>query len=132
LRKNALHYVESALGQFEVSGGELDETTVGAAAFAGVVYLLYGDVANAADAALSDVEMSLYRTLRNFVIVYLDVVTKVGFGTIALHADRALADTHSSGRRDELVTTINSGGVLQLIQAIVSNGQYPSRPPSWA
>ena len=83
--------------------------------FAGVVYLLYVDVADAAVAALSDVEASLYRTLRNFVvvlwsvypvvwllgaagvglmdvetaslvIVYLDVVTKVGFGVIALHA----------------------------------------------
>ncbi|WP_324661763.1 bacteriorhodopsin [Haloarcula sediminis] len=89
--------------------------TAGAAAFAGVVYLLYGDVADSAVATLSDVEASLYRTLRNFVvvlwsvypvvwllgaagiglmdvetaslvIVYLDVVTKVGFGTIALHA----------------------------------------------
>ena len=87
----------------------------GAVAFAGVVYLLYGDVADSAVATLSDVEASLYRTLRNFVvvlwsvypvvwllgaagvglmdvetaslvIVYLDVVTKVGFGTIALHA----------------------------------------------
>jgi len=88
---------------------------LGAAAFAGVVYLLYVDVADAAVTALSDVEASLYRTLRNFVvvlwsvypivwllgasgiglmdvetaalvIVYLDVVTKVGFGLIALHA----------------------------------------------
>ena len=88
---------------------------LGAAAFAGVVYLLYNDVADAAVASLSDVEVSLYRTLRNFVvvlwsvypvvwllgaagvglmdvetaslvIVYLDVVTKVGFGVIALHA----------------------------------------------
>jgi Bacteriorhodopsin len=88
---------------------------VGALCFAGVVYLLYYDVADAADASLSDVEASLYRTLRNFVvvlwsvypvvwllgaagiglmdvetatlvIVYLDVVTKVGFGVIALHA----------------------------------------------
>jgi len=88
---------------------------LGAVAFAGVVSLLYGDVADAAVVALSDVGASLYRTLRNFVvvlwsvypvvwllgaagvglmdvetaslvIVYLDVVTKVGFGTIALHA----------------------------------------------
>ncbi len=88
---------------------------LGSAAFAGVVYLLYYDVAGAAVASLSDVEASLYRTLRNFVvvlwsvypvvwllgasgiglmdvetaslvIVYLDVVTKVGFGLIALHA----------------------------------------------
>jgi len=88
---------------------------VGAAAFGGVVYLLYNDVAASAAAALSDVEASLYRTLRNFVvvlwsvypvvwllgaagvglmdvetaslvIVYLDVVTKVGFGIIALNA----------------------------------------------
>ncbi|MBX0285747.1 bacteriorhodopsin [Haloarcula salinisoli] len=88
---------------------------LGAAAFAGVVYLLYYDVADAAVASLSDVEASLYRTLRNFVvvlwsvypvvwllgaagvglmdvetaslvIVYLDVVTKVGFGIIALNA----------------------------------------------
>jgi len=89
--------------------------TLGSATFAGVVYLLYGDVADAAVASLSDVEVSLYRTLRNFVvvlwsvypvvwllsaagvglmdvetaslvIVYLDVVTKIGFGTVALHA----------------------------------------------
>lgn len=88
---------------------------LGAVAFGGVVYLLYNEVADAASAALSDVEVSLYRTLRNFVvvlwsvypvvwllgaagvglmdvetaslvIVYLDVVTKVGFGVIALHA----------------------------------------------
>ena len=88
---------------------------LGAVAFAGVVYLLYGTIADAAVASLSDVEASLYRTLRNFVvvlwsvypvvwllgaagvglmdvetaslvIVYLDVVTKVGFGLIALHA----------------------------------------------
>ncbi|WP_310915030.1 bacteriorhodopsin [Haloarcula sp. S1AR25-4] len=88
---------------------------LGAACFAGVVYLLYGSVASAAVAALSDLEVSLYRTLRNFVvvlwmvypvvwllgasgiglldvetaslvIVYLDVVTKVGFGVIALQA----------------------------------------------
>jgi len=88
---------------------------LGAVAFAGVVYLLYGTIADAAVASLSDVEASLYRTLRNFVvvlwsvypvvwllggagiglmdvetaslvIVYLDVVTKVGFGFIALHA----------------------------------------------
>ena len=88
---------------------------LGAVAFAGVVSLLYGDVADAAVVALSDVGASLYRTLRNFVvvlwsvypvvwllgaaglgvmdvetaslvIVYLDVVTKVGFGVIALHA----------------------------------------------
>ena len=88
---------------------------LGSVAFAGVVYLLYNDVADAAAGTLSDVEVSLYRTLRNFVvvlwsvypvvwllggagvglmdvetaslvIVYLDVVTKVGFGAIALHA----------------------------------------------
>jgi len=88
---------------------------VGAVAFAGVVYLLYNEVADAAKGALSEVEDSLYRTLRNFVVVlwsvypvvwllgasgiglmdvetatlvigYLDVVTKVGFGVIALHA----------------------------------------------
>jgi sensory rhodopsin len=88
---------------------------LGAACFGGVVYLLYNDIADSATAALSDVEASLYRTLRNFVvvlwsvypivwllgesgialmdvetatlvIVYLDVVTKVGFGAIALHA----------------------------------------------
>ncbi|WP_262176349.1 bacteriorhodopsin [Haloarcula laminariae] len=100
---------------------------VGAVAFAGVVYLLYGDVADSAVAALSDVEGSLYRTLRNFVvvlwsvypvvwllgaagiglmdvetaslvIVYLDVVTKVGFGTIALHAWMTMdADTVTEG-----------------------------------
>jgi sensory rhodopsin len=88
---------------------------LGGACFAGVVYLLYNDVAEAATDSLSDVEASLYRTLRNFVvvlwmvypvvwllgppvislldvataslvIVYLDVVTKVGFGVIALQA----------------------------------------------
>ena len=88
---------------------------LGSVCFGGVVYLLYKDVADAATASLSDVEDSLYRTLRNFVvvlwsvypvvwllgeagvglmdvetaslvIVYLDVVTKVGFGIIALNA----------------------------------------------
>jgi len=88
---------------------------VGAALFGGVIYLLYGTVAEAASESLSDLEMSMYRTLRNFVvvlwsvypvvwllgvpglglldvetasmvIVYLDVVTKVGFGVIALFA----------------------------------------------
>ena len=87
---------------------------LGALAFAGVVSLLYRDVADAAAASLHDVEVSLYRTLRNFVVVlwmvypvvwllgaagiglmdvetsslvisYLDVVTKVGFGLIALY-----------------------------------------------
>jgi len=86
---------------------------LGAACFVGVVYLLYNDVAASARAELSEVEVSLYRSLRNFVvvlwsvypvvwllgasgiglmdvetaslvIVYLDVVTKVGFGIIAL------------------------------------------------
>jgi len=88
---------------------------LGSLCFGGVVYLLYYDVADAAVASLSDLEVSLYRTLRNFVvvlwsvypvvwllgasgaglmdvetaalvIVYLDVVTKVGFGIIALYA----------------------------------------------
>jgi len=88
---------------------------LGAACFAGVVSLLYGEIADDATATLSDLESSLYRTLRNFVvvlwsvypvvwllgqagiglmdvetaslvIVYLDVVTKVGFGVIALYA----------------------------------------------
>ena len=88
---------------------------LGAVCFGGVVYLLYNDIADAAVSTLSEVEGSLYRTLRNFVvvlwsvypvvwvlgasgiglmdvetatlvIVYLDVVTKVGFGVIALHA----------------------------------------------
>ena len=88
---------------------------LGAACFAGVVYLLYGEIAADAVATLSDLEDSLYRTLRNFVVVlwsvypvvwllgqagiglmdvetaslvvvYLDVVTKVGFGVIALYA----------------------------------------------
>lgn len=88
---------------------------IGAALFGGVVYLLYGSVAEAASETLSDLEISMYRTLRNFVvvlwsvypvvwllgapalglldietasmvIVYLDVVTKVGFGVIALFA----------------------------------------------
>ena len=88
---------------------------LGSACFVGVVYLLYGEIAADAAATLSDLEDSLYRTLRNFVvvlwsvypvvwllgqagiglmdvetatlvIVYLDVVTKVGFGIIALYA----------------------------------------------
>ena len=88
---------------------------LGAACFGGVVYLLYGDIADDAVATLSDLEANLYRTLRNFVVVlwsvypvvwllgaagiglmdvetaslviiYLDVVTKVGFGVIALYA----------------------------------------------
>ncbi|MFB6308372.1 MAG: bacteriorhodopsin [Haloarculaceae archaeon] len=87
---------------------------VGAAAFAGVVYLLYEDIARSAEATLDDTELGFYETLRNFVVVlwliypiiwllaqsgtglmdfetttlvvtYLDVVTKVGFGLIALH-----------------------------------------------
>jgi sensory rhodopsin len=87
---------------------------LGALAFAGVVYLLYGAIAEAAGRALDDLELSLYRTLRNFVVVlwlvypvvwllglagiglmdvetsslvisYLDVVTKVGFGLIAMY-----------------------------------------------
>ncbi|MFC7250118.1 bacteriorhodopsin [Halomicroarcula sp. GCM10025324] len=87
---------------------------IGALLFAGVVYLLYGTIENAARAAVSDIELSLYRTLRNFVVVlwlvypvvwllgmagiglldvetaslvisYLDVVTKVGFGLIAMY-----------------------------------------------
>lgn len=99
---------------------------LGTAAFAGVVSLLYGEVADAAVVALSDVGASLYRTLRNFVvvlwsvypvvwllgaaglgvmdvetaslvIVYLDVVTKVGFGVIALHAWLTMDSVTASG-----------------------------------
>lgn len=103
---------------------------VGAALFGGVVYLLYGSVAEAASETLSDLEMSMYRTLRNFVvvlwsvypvvwllgapglglmdietasmvIVYLDVVTKVGFGVIALFAMTNIG----SVSEDEVVAT---------------------------
>ncbi|GCF12929.1 sensory rhodopsin-2 [Haloarcula mannanilytica] len=99
---------------------------VGAALFGGVIYLLYRNVAAAAESTLSDVEMSLYRTLRNFVvvlwlvypvvwlvgapglglmdvetaslvIVYLDVVTKVGFGLIALLAMMNLGSVSETG-----------------------------------
>jgi sensory rhodopsin len=92
---------------------------LGGVSFAGVVYLLYRDVAAAATASLSDLEAGLYRTLRNFVVVlwlvypvvwvlsqagigimdvettalvitYLDVVTKVGFGLIALYGRTTL------------------------------------------
>jgi sensory rhodopsin len=87
---------------------------LGSAAFAGVVYLLYGEIDEAASETLSDSGAAVYQTLRNFVVVlwlvypiiwvlepsgtglmdaettalvvaYLDVVTKVGFGLIALH-----------------------------------------------
>ncbi len=104
---------------------------VGALCFVGVVYLLYYDVADAAAASLSDVEASLYRTLRNFVvvlwsvypvvwllgasgiglmdvetatlvIVYLDVVTKVGFGVIALHAWMTMDTVTSTDGTDVL------------------------------
>lgn len=90
--------------------------TLGVAAFAGVVYLLYGPVARAARSTHSDVGLGLYETLRNFVVVlwavypviwilgqngtglmdlettalvvaYLDVVTKVGFGLLALNGE---------------------------------------------
>jgi len=92
---------------------------LGAACFAGVVYLLYRDIADAAAATLSDIEHGLYETLRNFLVVlwlvypvlwllgqagiglvdvetsalvitYLDVVTKVGFGIIALYGQTTL------------------------------------------
>jgi sensory rhodopsin len=105
---------------------------VGAALFGGVIYLLYRNVAVAAAATLSDVEMSLYRTLRNFVvvlwlvypvvwlvgaaglglmdvetaslvIVYLDVVTKVGFGVIAL---MAMMNLGSVGETDEAAMAV--------------------------
>jgi len=105
---------------------------VGAALFGGVIYLLYRNVAAAAAATLSDVEMSLYRTLRNFVvvlwlvypvvwllgaaglglmdvetaslvIVYLDVVTKVGFGVIAL---MAMMNLGSVGEADEAAMAV--------------------------
>lgn len=88
----------------------------GSAAFAGVVWLLYRDVAASAAGSLGEIEYGIYRTLRNFVVVlwlvypviwllastgiglmdvetttlvvtYLDVVTKVGFGLIALHGE---------------------------------------------
>jgi sensory rhodopsin len=101
--------------------------TLGAACFAGVVYLLYRDVAEAATATLSDLEDSLYETLRNFLVVlwlvypvvwllgqagigildvetaslvitYLDVVTKVGFGLIALYGQTTLMSVDEQDR----------------------------------
>ncbi|EMA21200.1 sensory rhodopsin II [Haloarcula amylolytica] len=105
---------------------------VGAALFGGVIYLLYRNIAAAAKSTLSDIEISLYRTLRNFVvvlwmvypvvwllgaagvglmdvetatlvIVYLDVVTKVGFGVIAL---LAMMDLGSVGETAEEPTAV--------------------------
>ncbi|MFU1782365.1 sensory rhodopsin II [Haloarcula japonica] len=105
---------------------------VGAALFGGVIYLLYRNIAVAAKSTLSDIEISLYRTLRNFVIVlwmvypvvwllgaaglglmdvetatlvivYLDVVTKVGFGVIAL---LAMMDLGSVGETAEEPTAV--------------------------
>lgn len=89
---------------------------LGALAFVGVGYLLYGPVAAAAGESHSEVGVGLFETLRNFVVVlwavypiiwvlgqtglglmdlettalvvaYLDVVTKVGFGLLALHGE---------------------------------------------
>jgi sensory rhodopsin len=89
---------------------------LGAASFAGVGYLLYGAISDAARGSLSEVGFGLYETLRNFVVVlwgiypiiwilgqtgvglmdletttmvvaYLDVVTKVGFGLLALSGE---------------------------------------------
>jgi len=105
---------------------------VGATLFGGVIYLLYRNIAVAAKSTLSDIEISLYRTLRNFVvvlwlvypvvwilgapglglmdvetaslvIVYLDVVTKVGFGVIAL---LAMMNFRSISETDEEPTAI--------------------------
>jgi sensory rhodopsin len=105
---------------------------VGATLFGGVIYLLYRNIAAAAASNLSDVEMSLYRTLRNFVVVlwlvypvvwllgvpglglldvetaslvvvYLDVVTKVGFGLIAL---LAMMDLDSVGEAADETTPV--------------------------
>ncbi|WP_276271427.1 bacteriorhodopsin [Haloarcula litorea] len=104
---------------------------LGAACFGGVVRLLYRGVADAAAATLSDLELSLYRTLRNFVvvlwlvypvvwvlgasgvglmdvetaslvIVYLDVVTKVGFGVIALNAWTTIEEVTDPSEADGL------------------------------
>jgi len=103
----------------------------GAACFVGVAYLLYNDVDASAAASLPEVEVSLYRSLRNFVvvlwsvypvvwllgasgvglmdvetaslvIVYLDVVTKVGFGIIALQGWMTLGTDDT--RRDVTAT----------------------------
>lgn len=102
---------------------------LGAASFAGVVALLYGSIADAAGETLTGLQESLYRTLRNFLVVlwlvypivwllgqagvgvldvetatlvitYLDVVTKVGFGVIALYGQttlRATSDRDTTG-----------------------------------
>jgi len=89
---------------------------LGATSFVGVGYYLYGPITDSAGDTLSEVGFGLYETLRNFVVVlwgvypiiwilgqsglglmdlettalvvaYLDVVTKVGFGLLALSGE---------------------------------------------
>lgn len=103
---------------------------VGSAAFAGVIYLLYTRVDAAAAETLSESGAGLYKTLRNFVVVlwlvypaiwllepagfglmdvetttlvvaYLDVVTKVGFGLIALHGHVVILDVDAYEELDD-------------------------------
>ena len=101
---------------------------LGAASFVGVGYLLYGAITDAAGETLPEVGFGLYETLRNFVVVlwgvypiiwilgqsglgvmdlettalvvaYLDVVTKVGFGLLALNGELTIErlDTDAVG-----------------------------------
>jgi len=104
---------------------------LGSLAFLGVGYLLYGPVAAAGRRTHTEVGVGLFETLRNFVVVlwavypiiwvlgqtglglmdlettalvvaYLDVVTKVGFGLLALHGEITVDDL--TGQDDERVT----------------------------
>lgn len=99
---------------------------LGALAFVGVGYLLYGSITSAARDTHSEVGLGLFETLRNFVVVlwgvypviwilgqtgiglmdlettalvvaYLDVVTKVGFGLLALHGELTLKELPTEG-----------------------------------
>jgi len=103
---------------------------LGAVAFAGVGYLLYGSVSEAAVDTLSEVGFGVYETLRNFVVVlwgvypviwivgqsglglmdlettalvvaYLDVVTKVGFGLLALSGEAIVEELGTQVFEDE-------------------------------
>jgi sensory rhodopsin len=104
---------------------------LGSASFVGVGYYLYGPITEAARETLSEVGFGFYETLRNFVVVlwgvypaiwilgqaglgmmdlettalvvaYLDVVTKVGFGLLALNGELTIEqlDTDAAGERE--------------------------------
>jgi sensory rhodopsin len=102
---------------------------LGSLTFLGVGYLLYGSITSAARDTHSEVGLGLYETLRNFVVVlwsvypviwvlgqtgfglmdletttlvvaYLDVVTKIGFGLLALHGELTLKELPSEGRSE--------------------------------